>query len=88
MAGKRLISAVGSIVLLPRGVLAAAPAAVWQQPIPSTMGMVRMDLEAMKANTAQLDTSGIDFELSGASLFCRGGPLPPLHHDVEYHTVC
>jgi len=52
------------------------------------MGMVRMDLEAMKANTAQLDTSGIDFELSGASLFCRGGPLPPLHHDVEYHTVC
>lgn len=53
------------------------------------MGMVRMDLEAMKANTAQLDTSGIDFEafryqpLSGEAVRCLR-----YMHDVEYHTVC
>jgi hypothetical protein len=48
-----------------------------------------MDLDLMKANTAQLDLSGIDF---GAF---RDQPLSPgalrclrYMHDVEYHTVC
>jgi len=48
-----------------------------------------MDLEAMKANTAQLDVSGIDFEsfrahpLSDDAIRCLR-----YMHDVEYHTVC
>ncbi len=48
-----------------------------------------MDLESMKAATAQLDVSGIDFEafrdepLSAGAVRCLR-----YMHDVEYHTVC
>ena len=48
-----------------------------------------MDLEAMKAATAQLDVSGIDFHafrdepLSAGAVRCLR-----YMHDVEYHTVC
>ncbi len=48
-----------------------------------------MDLEAMKAATAQLDVSGIDFTafrdqpLSAGAVRCLR-----YMHDVEYHTVC
>lgn len=50
---------------------------------------MKLDLEAMKANTAQLDVRGIDFDAF------RVRPLSPdavrclrYMHDVEYHTVC
>jgi hypothetical protein len=48
-----------------------------------------MDLEAMKATTARLDVSGIDFDafrdepLSVGAVRCLR-----YMHDVEYHTVC
>jgi hypothetical protein len=50
---------------------------------------VKLDLDALKAHTAQLDTTGIDFAafrdqpLSAGALRCLR-----YMHDVEYHTVC
>lgn len=52
-------------------------------------GAVKLDLQALKANTAKLDTSGIDFTtfrdqpLSDGAVRCLR-----YMHDVEYHTVC
>jgi hypothetical protein len=53
------------------------------------MGAVKLDLEAMKANTAQLDTSGIDFDaFKDEPLSADGVRCLRYMHDVEYHTVC
>lgn len=48
-----------------------------------------MDLEAMKASTAQLDLTGIDFEaFRDQPLSLEGVRCLRYMHDVEYHTIC